>query len=162
MKFDRAQIPDIRRFEELCRRHGVPVTVQRRVILETVLARRDHPTADEVWEAVRGRVPEISRTTVYRTLDTLVGLGVIGRAHHPGSAARYDAKIHRHHHLVCTACRRMIDYEAPELNELPLPDPKPHGFEVIDYSIQFTGLCADCRSQSGDARRDGHAAQRKD
>jgi len=135
----------MRAFEELCRRQGTPVTVQRRVILEAVLASDDHPTADEIYERVRSRVPEISRTTVYRVLDTLVGLGMIGRAHHPGSAARFDAKTHRHHHLVCTSCRRMIDYETPELNDLPLPAP-PFGFQVTDYSIQFMGLCPQCRA----------------
>jgi Fur family peroxide stress response transcriptional regulator len=135
----------MRAFEELCRRRGTPVTVQRRVILEAVLASDDHPTADEVYERVRGQVPEISRTTVYRVLDTLVGLGVIGRAHHQGSAARFDAKTHRHHHLVCTSCRRMIDYDTPELSDLPLPAP-PSGFQVTDYSIQFIGLCPECRA----------------
>jgi Fur family peroxide stress response transcriptional regulator len=135
----------MRAFEELCRRQGTPVTVQRRVILEAVLASHDHPTADQIYDRICGRIPEISRTTVYRVLDTLVGLGMIGRAHHPGSAARFDAKTHRHHHLVCTSCRKMIDYETPELNDLPLPEP-PFGFQVTDYSIQFMGLCPDCRA----------------
>jgi Fur family transcriptional regulator, peroxide stress response regulator len=135
-------------FEELCRRHGMPVTVQRRVILETVLASGDHPTADDIHDRIRGRMPEVSKATVYRVLDALVGLGLIGRAHHPGSAARFDAKTHRHHHLVCTACRRMTDYETPALNDLPLPAP-PSGFQVTDYSIQFMGLCPDCRAAPG-------------
>jgi Fur family peroxide stress response transcriptional regulator len=138
----------MREFEELCRRQGTPVTVQRRVILEAVLASDDHPTADDIYDRICGRIPEISRTTVYRVLDTLVGLGMIGRAHHRGSAARFDAKIHRHHHLVCTSCRRVIDYETPELNELPLPEP-PSGFRVTDYSIQFIGLCPQCRAAAG-------------
>jgi Fur family peroxide stress response transcriptional regulator len=138
-------VDTMREFEELCRRRGMPMTVQRRVILEAVLTSDDHPTADDIYDRVRGRIPELSRTTVYRVLDTLVGLGVIGRAHHQGSAARFDAKTHRHHHLVCTSCRRMVDYEPPELNDLPLPE-LPSGFEVRDYSIQFTGLCSECRA----------------
>lgn len=132
-------------FEELCRQKGVPLTVQRRVILQAVLERGDHPSADQIYDAVKGRIPDLSRTTVYRVLDTLVSFGLIGRAHHQGSAARFDAKVHRHHHLVCEACRRVVDYEAPELNDLPLPPAERVGFEVRGYSIQFTGLCADCR-----------------
>ncbi|MGH6914434.1 MAG: Fur family transcriptional regulator, partial [Geminicoccales bacterium] len=72
-------------------------------------------------------------------------IGMIARAHHQGSSARFDAKTHRHHHLVCTSCRRTIDYESPEFNELPLPEP-PSGFRVTDYSIQFMGLCPACRA----------------
>jgi len=145
----------LRTFEELFRRHCMPVTVQRRVILEAVLASDDHPTADEIHERIRDRIPEVSKATVYRVLDTLVGLGLIGRAHHPGSAARFDAKTHRHHHLVCTFCRRMVDYETPELSDLPLPAPAS-GFQVTDYSIQFMGLCPDCRAAA--RREDGPGA----
>lgn len=137
-------------FEEVCRRHGVPLTVQRRAVLEAVLERDDHPSAEQVFAVVRTRIPGISRTTVYRVLDALVGLGVIGRAHHQGSIARFDAKTHRHHHLVCEGCRRVVDYEAPGLDGLPLPEPAAIGFEVRDYSIQFTGLCAACRRPPGD------------
>jgi Fur family transcriptional regulator, peroxide stress response regulator len=135
-------------FAEVCRRHGVPLTVQRRAVLEAVLERSDHPTADQVFDVVRARLPGISRTTVYRVLDTLVGLGMIGRAHHQGSVARFDAKTHRHHHLVCEACRRVVDYEAPGLDALPLPEPAATGFEIRDYSVQFTGLCAACRASA--------------
>jgi Fur family transcriptional regulator, peroxide stress response regulator len=53
---------------------------------------------------------------------------------------------------VCEACRRVVDYEAPGLDELPLPEPAEIGFEVRDYSIQFTGLCAACRRAAGEPR----------
>jgi Fe2+ or Zn2+ uptake regulation protein len=76
----------LRAFEQRCRENGFPLTIQRRVILECVLQRHDHPTADQIHEEVRARVPEISRTTVYRTLEALVQLGAIRRAHHLGPA----------------------------------------------------------------------------
>lgn len=133
-------------FEQLCRRQGMPMTVQRRAVLEAVLEREDHPTADQIFEVVQGRLPGVSRTTVYRVLDALVGLGVIARACHQGATTRFDAKTHRHHHLICEACRRVVDYEAPELDAVPLPEVAGVGFEIRDYSIQFMGLCAACRA----------------
>ena len=62
----------LQEFEETCRRKGLPLTVQRRVILEAVLQRDDHPTADQIYEAVQERIPQLSRTTVYRVLDALL------------------------------------------------------------------------------------------
>jgi Fur family peroxide stress response transcriptional regulator len=135
----------LREFEALCRREGLPLTVQRRTILEALLEREDHPTADQVFEMVESRVAGVSRTTVYRALETLVRLGVIRRIHHPGTSARFDGKTYRHHHLVCMYCSRVIDFEDCALDRLALPDCKPQGFEIEDFSVQFTGTCADCR-----------------
>jgi Fur family peroxide stress response transcriptional regulator len=135
----------LRAFEALCRRTGVPFTVQRRVVLQAVLERDDHPTADQVLEVVKERAPGVSRTTVYRVLDMLVEVGVIRRLHHPGPAARFDGKIRRHHHLICKKCNTVIDLENANLDRLRFPDVSTAGFEVDDFSVQFTGTCAACR-----------------
>lgn len=139
----------LQQFAALCRQKGIPCTVQRQAVLEAVLASQEHPTADQVIEAVRLRVPNISRTTVYRILDTLADWGVIRRIHHPGSAARYDGKVRRHHHLVCTRCGKVWDVEDPQLDRLRLPEVPPQDFEVHDFSVHISGLCAECRKSPG-------------
>ena len=144
---ERERKEKLRQFEALCRSKGLPLTVQRRAIFEAVLERDDHPTADQVFEVVQQRIPGVSRTTVYRVLDTLVGLGIIRRVQRMGNAIRFDGKTHRHDHLTCRQCRRMADLEAPALNELPLPKGKPQGFQIDDYTVQFIGTCAECRKK---------------
>ncbi len=139
------RIERLHRFEELCRSRGLPLTVQRRTILAAVLEREDHPTADRVYQVVRERIPGVSRTTVYRVLDTLVELGVIRQVQQTGSAARFDGNTRRHHHLICSRCGCMADLETPELSELPLPKGNPQGFRIHDYTVQFLGICAACR-----------------
>ena len=111
----------LKRLEGVCRERGLPVTTQRRAVLDVLLQRTDHPTADQIFDAVRKRNPQISRRTVYRVLDTLAELGLIRRVHHPGGTARYDAKTHRHHHLVCIHCNKIVDLESPALDQLSLP-----------------------------------------
>jgi Fe2+ or Zn2+ uptake regulation protein len=101
--------------------------------------------ADQVDNQVRGKLPAISRTTVYRVLDKLVELGLIRKICHPGSAARFDPKTHQHHHLVCLQCEGIIDLEAGGLNDVLWPDVRGHGFEICDYHIHFRGVCATCR-----------------
>ena len=139
--------------EAACRAEGVPITVQRRTILEVLAERTDHPTADQVYAAVRRRMPDVSRTTVYRVLDTLVRLGLAVKTPHPGAAVRFDPRTERHHHLVCTRCDRVIDLHAPELNALRLPDTRRLGFEIDDFSLHIRGLCADCNATSRRAAR---------
>jgi Fur family transcriptional regulator, peroxide stress response regulator len=135
-------------FESLCRARGMPLTVQRRKVLEAVLERDDHPTADQIAEVVRDRVPGISRTTVYRVLETLVEMDLIRRLHHPGAAARFDGKVSRHHHLICKQCHTVIDLEDANLDRLSLPDVGREGFTIDDFSVQFTGLCRACRRKT--------------
>ena len=137
----------IQKLEEVCRERGLPLTTQRRAVLEVLLQRRDHPTADQIFENVREGSPQISRRTVYRVLDTLAELGLICRVHHPGASARYDAKTYRHHHLVCLRCNAIVDWESPDFDSLVLPKGKPHGFEVSDFSVQLIGICPECRKQ---------------
>lgn len=137
----------IEQFEQACRRRGLPVTTQRRVVFDSILDRKDHPTADQMYEQVKARLPGLSRTTVYRILDTLVELGMITKTCHPGSSARFDPAIQRHHHLVCTHCETIIDIEEKTLDAVAWPDVRATGFEINDFHIHFRGICAECRGK---------------
>ena len=134
----------IETFERLCRERGLPLTVQRRAVLEALVRRRDHPTADQIFEDVSNRLPGVSRTTVYRVLDAFVKLGVARKVCHPDAAVRFEIESCRHHHLVCMECGKMVDLQDPRLDALPLPDGQALGFTLNDYSIQFRGKCLDC------------------
>ena len=126
-----------------CREHGLPVTIQRREVFSALVPRSDHPTADDIYEAVRARLDGISRATVYRVLETLVRVGVARKVSHPGAAARFDPIVDRHHHFTCVSCGRLMDMDIPELDNLPIPDSKA-GVRITDYSVIFTGTCDQC------------------
>jgi Fur family peroxide stress response transcriptional regulator len=134
----------LERLARVCRERGLPVTVHRRTVLEIMLDRQDHPTADQVYAEMQARMPGVSRTSVYRILEMLVATGMVTKVCHPGSAARFDAKVHRHHHLVCLVCERIMDVEDPRLNQVPWPNVRGQGFRIDDYHIHFRGTCADC------------------
>ena len=85
-------------------------------------------------------------------LESLVQLGAIGRAHHLGPAARFDANTGHHHHLVCVRCNRVMDFDDARLDGLPMPNRSQINFQTMDYSIHFTGLCADCQDAGNPAR----------
>lgn len=138
----------LERFEELCRTEGLPLTVQRRDILRAVLQRDDHPSVDQIYESVRERIPGLSRTTVYRVLETLCHLGMLRRVHHPGATVRFDGRMTRHHHLVCRICHTMIDVKSKRLDQLELSPGQRQGFVVEDYTVQFQGICGGCRQRN--------------
>jgi Fur family peroxide stress response transcriptional regulator len=143
----------IEQFRAALREAGLPVTSQRRMVYEAMLEREDHPTAEQIYEVVRRKLPQISRMTVHRILHTFVALGLVDKTCHPGSAARFDPKTHPHHHLVCLECGAIMDVEDPRLDQMPWPRIHPRKFVIEDYQVQFRGRCGQCRQKAPAAPR---------
>ena len=142
----------LEQLETLCREAGIPCTIQRRALLETVVDRDDHPSANQVFEAVRARNPQISRATVHRNLETLSQMGVISKTCHTGGVSRYDARVDIHHHLICLRCNSIVDIDDENLSSLTIPDTSAFGFEVSDFRVQLRGICRNCRKKSSKQR----------
>lgn len=126
------------------------MTRQRRVILETLRNTRSHPTADEVYAAVRARMPRISLGTVYRNLDFLADSGEILKLEAAGSTRRFDGVTAPHRHIRCTCCGRVADVAIVT----PEPDPaavQVEGFTVTGARIEYEGLCDACRPKANPA-----------
>ena len=137
----------IARLEDRCRERGLPVTIQRRAIFDALLNREDHPTIDQIYEDVKNRIPGLSRTTVYRTLETLAALGVARKTSHVEAMARFDGNVDHHHHLVCVRCGKVVDFYDPALSRLQLPDARRTGFEIVDFSVYLEGVCRQCKAK---------------
>ncbi len=127
---------------ERLRDRGWRLTAQRRVIAEVMSGDHVHLTADDVLERARGTLPEVSRATVYNTLNELVSIGELIEVVHTDGRKRYDPNVtERHHHLVCVACERMLDVH---IEDPGLPVEQRHGFEVLDVEVTFRARCPDC------------------
>ncbi len=122
------------------------MTAQRRAVAQVLTGDNLHLTADEVFERAGHVLPELSRATVYNTLNELTDMGELRATSFDGGVTRrYDPNGHDpHHHLVCTACGHvqdvLPDYEVPDL---PRRDRK--GFELHDAHIVYEGVCSACR-----------------
>ncbi len=127
-----------------CRINGLPVTPQRQAILEALAGRNDHPSADELFNEVRKQLKGISRTTVYRVLETLVRVGVVQKIGTEEARARFDADTRKHHHILCMGCGKLNDLKGVTIGELMPDHPDVDGFRLFNYTVQFTGLCAEC------------------
>ena len=127
-------------------------TPQRRVVLEELQRVTSHPTAVELYEIVRHRLPKISLGTVYRNLDLLTELGTIQKLDPGGTEARFDGRTDCHDHVRCVHCGRVDDFPRPA--EEPLKDePKEiGGYQILGHRLEFVGICPDCRVQGSGFR----------
>ncbi|RIK19457.1 MAG: transcriptional repressor [Anaerolineae bacterium] len=124
---------------------GYRVTAARRVILDTLVEHGSHLTADELTELVRRRATGIGRMTVYRTLDLLCGLGLLRPVYQGTGAAHYILmEDGHHHHLICTACSRVIEFDECALGDLPARVAGRLGFRIEGHLLELYGVCAEC------------------
>ena len=135
--------------EELLREaleaNGQRYTEQRAAVYGFLVSTDTHPTADEVFLAVRRDLPTISLATVYKSLETLVGCGLAVKLTYGDHSARYDGRTDHHHHARCLGCDRVMDLSGDvsrhEIDALSGPS---GSFTVTGYRLELSGYCADC------------------
>ena len=116
-------------------------TLQKEIIHRTLCGMHNHPTALMVYDEVHREHPSISRSTVYRVLGRLADEGEILRLHLAGSDDRYDGRTCRHAHVRCRLCGAIGDIP---VTAAAWPA-ETGGFLLEDCSIEYVGLCPDCR-----------------
>ena len=123
-------------------------TTQRIAIMRNMQSRCDHPTAYDVYDAVKTELPHISLTTVYRLLNSLNREGLLRRIVVEGESDRFDADISGHSHAVCTVCGRIIDCPAVSGDDAPFEKLlEAYGFEASCCDMIFRGVCTGCRQK---------------
>lgn len=125
-------------------------TIQRALVLEAVNRLKSHASADEVYHAVAGEHPHISKATVYRNLNQLSDSGEIRRLEIPGGPDRFDHRCHDHYHARCQECGRVFDVDMEYLYDLEKKIADSHGFSVSGYDLLFRGVCSECKGTQKD------------
>jgi Fur family ferric uptake transcriptional regulator len=124
------------------------MTRQRQVILEELRKVKTHPSADEVYEMVRKRLPRISLGTVYRNLEILSESGEIKKLEPGSSLKRFDGNPSEHFHIRCIRCDRIADMPMASDLEIDLADMTPTEYEILGHRLEFFGLCPHCSNNS--------------
>jgi Fe2+ or Zn2+ uptake regulation protein len=124
---------------------GAHLTRQRAAVHDYLSRAEHHPTAEEVYLAVKGKLPRISLATVYKNLEALVACGAASKLCYGDASARYDIRTDHHYHTRCLGCGSIGDLDAAHGAEL-LKQIKPKaGFTVKDYRLELLGYCHGCR-----------------
>ncbi len=140
------------------RQCGFRMTVGREVVLQVLSHTDEHLSAEDIYMIVHKTHPAIGLTTVYRTLDMLVNMGAVFKFDFGDGRSRYELVEssrgpNHHHHLVCTQCKRIINYkdfiddEVELLNRTEKGLSEKYNFEITNHEIQFFGICNECKNK---------------
>jgi Fur family peroxide stress response transcriptional regulator len=141
----RATDPHERVLRDALESSGQRFTEQRAAVFRHLAGSDAHPTADEVFLAVRSELPGISLATVYKSLETLVGCGLAVKLTYSDDSARYDGRTDPHHHARCQSCGAVMDIDGALSDaELDGLRARADGFEVTGYRLELSGFCATC------------------
>jgi Fur family ferric uptake transcriptional regulator len=135
------------------------MTKQRKVILDELRHSHNHPTADQLFEKVRRRLPRISLGTVYRNLDILSEMGLIRKIETAGAQKRFDGDLESHFHMRCAACGTIHDLPEREAAAVRVVLPTPDAFHITGYHLEFRGICGDCRVGPATPRTTGRLSK---
>ena len=135
---------------------GYRITIGREAILDTLSKTDEHLSAEDIYIRIHKAYPAVGLTTIYRTLDIFVSMGVVFKFDFGDGRARYELVessrgSNHHHHLVCTQCKRIINYkdfiddEIELLNRTEKGLSKKYNFEITNHEIQFLGICDKCK-----------------
>ncbi len=127
---------------EKLKEKGLKVTPQRIAIYSVVHDMKNHPTAENVVDAIKSDFPSISVGTVYKVLNVLVENNLVKKVKSEKDIMRYDAMVEHHHHLYCNETDRIVDYADKELDALVadyFKKKKIKNFNIEDVRLQITG-----------------------
>lgn len=124
---------------------------QREAIITFLKTRKDHPTADTVYQEIHNIIPNISLGTVYRNLSLLSERGEILRLSCDGKIDRFDGNPQPHYHFICKDCGCVQDIELPYVEQLDqIADDRFQG-TVTGHSLLFEGYCKACSIKQSEA-----------
>jgi len=136
---------------------GYRMTLPRQVILDVLQKTYKHLSAEDVYMEAHKISPQLGLTTVYRTLELLTDMGELNKFAFGDGRARYElieiSKEAHHHHLICTECKKIIDYSDFADEELEFLEraekglSKMYNFEISNHIIQFYGICEKCNKK---------------
>jgi Fur family ferric uptake transcriptional regulator len=122
--------------------------MQRQILLEELAKAKNHPTACELYDIVRKRLPRIGLGTVYRNLELMAEAGIILKLEVGGSQKRFDADTAPHYHIRCSTCSRVENIDIDVIHSLVEAAAKKTSYKIINHHVEFTGECPDCQKKN--------------
>ncbi len=123
------------------------MTKQRRVIFDELAKLKSHPTAEELYELVRRKLPRISIGTVYRNLMQMSEEGCV-LCLSGGTKRRFDADVSEHAHFRCNQCGRVIDVLLQDVVLVQKIMEQVADYDVKGMRIEYFGNCKDCSDEN--------------
>lgn len=135
-------------FAEFLRDKKYRNTQERYYVLDGVLECEEHFSADELYLALRTKNIQVSRATVYSTLDLLTRCNILVKHRFQGDSARFELadKMPNHDHLICTECGHIVEFQEETLSEIQDRIATKNGFKPLKHSLQIFAVCQDAHN----------------
>ena len=127
---------------------GYKLTPSRMAVLEVIAQEGEHLNPNEVLDQAKARHASIGRATVYRTLELLTQLGIVRPIYIGEQGPIYILAEGGHHHLVCSNCGRIVDFDQCAADEIAQELSERYGFDITSHLLEFYGLCPKCQEDA--------------
>jgi Fur family peroxide stress response transcriptional regulator len=133
---------------EKCKKKGMKITTQRVLIFRELVNRtKQHPTADEIYNALKNKVYGLSISTVYRALTSFEELGLVRKINTPDGKSHFELVTSPHGHFICIKCGKIFDINIkPHLETLKSSFLEEEGHKINECNFICYGICKDCLS----------------
>ena len=136
---------DIDKYIQQLKKFNIRMTNQRYAILEYLLLKGNHPTANEIYEYLKNDFPNMSVATIYNNINFFKKAGIITELPFADGSSRFDLTETHHYHAICTNCGKVEDVDYPKVEEAERVAEKQTNFKVINHSFKVTGICLECQ-----------------
>lgn len=133
-----AQIKNIGKY---LKESGVRPSEQRIKIFEYLYNEKNHPTVDKIYKSLVDKMPCLSKTTVYNTLNVFLEHNIVKQLALEENEARYDADISVHGHFKCDKCGEIYDFG---VSDMKIENDSLKNYEIKEKHIFFRGICQKC------------------
>ena len=122
------------------------ITPQRIAVLKVLAESKAHPSAESIFETVKKDFPTTSLATIYKTITLAKELGEVMELGFSDGSNRFDGyNPAPHPHLICVQCRKIVDPDLKDFQEMKRKVAVDSGFEIINHRLDFFGVCPACR-----------------
>jgi len=127
---------------------GVRMTPQRHAILTYLCKTDKHPTADDIYQTLADRFPNMSVATVYNNLKVFKETDLIQELTFGDNSSRFEVKTAEHYHVICRGCGNIEDFTYPCLTDIEALAISTTGYKVDSHCVEIFGLCPNCHQES--------------
>ncbi len=128
------------------KKEGLRHTIQRQAVWDEIKSNDEHRDAEQIYSALRKNNLNVSRATVYRTIDVLYKNNLIRKIELGDSPSKYENKVNsdHHDHIICVQCGRIDEFVDDKIESQQDKIIDKLGFKMIRHIHQLFVLCKDC------------------
>jgi Fur family ferric uptake transcriptional regulator len=122
-------------------------TNERFTILEEIYLRDDHFDAESLYEDLMRKKVNVSRATVYNTLDLMVACDLVKKHQFGKNQAQYEKSYgyKQHDHIICVDCKKVVEFCDPRIQQIKSMMGELLNFKITHHSLNMYGICGNCQ-----------------